>query len=60
MTALVKLQSHGITEDRILYINNILENNGYNINIKSHSWLDHYRSSKYAAPNFISFEGQKT
>ena len=27
--ALVKLQSRGITEDRILYLNNLLENNGY-------------------------------
>jgi hypothetical protein len=29
ITGLVKLQSHGITEDRILYLNNFLENNGY-------------------------------
>jgi hypothetical protein len=33
--ALISLQSHGITEDRILYLNNILENNGYEIPI---SW----------------------
>ena len=29
MMAMINLQSRGITEDRILYINNILENNGY-------------------------------
>ena len=33
--ALMNLQSHGITEDRILYLNNFLENNGYNIDMKS-------------------------
>jgi hypothetical protein len=27
--ALVSLQSHGITEDRVLYLNNVLENSGY-------------------------------
>jgi hypothetical protein len=27
--ALINLKSHGITEERILYINNLLENNGY-------------------------------
>ena len=29
MMAMLNLQSRGITEDRILYMNNILENNGY-------------------------------
>jgi hypothetical protein len=36
--------SRGITEDRILYLNNLLENNGYNINLKSTVELDHFRS----------------
>jgi hypothetical protein len=36
---LLALQNHGITEDRIFYINNLLEKNGYNnnINMKSNS-----------------------
>jgi hypothetical protein len=29
LIALAKLKSHGITEDRILQLNNFLENNGY-------------------------------
>jgi len=33
--ALMNLRGHGITEDRILYLNNFLENNGYNIHMKS-------------------------
>jgi hypothetical protein len=37
ITALVKLRSHGITEEEILYVNNLLENDGYNFDIKSHS-----------------------
>ncbi|MFL6368911.1 MAG: hypothetical protein ACJ72T_10255, partial [Nitrososphaeraceae archaeon] len=33
--SVTRLQTHGITEDRMLYMNSILENNGYNnINIK--------------------------
>ena len=35
MTTLVKLKSHGITEDRIL--NKILESNGYNVDMKPDS-----------------------
>jgi hypothetical protein len=35
--AMLNLQSRGITEDRILYLNNFLENNGYNIDMKSSS-----------------------
>jgi hypothetical protein len=34
MMAMINLQSRGITEDRILQLNNILENNGYT-NMKS-------------------------
>ena len=37
--SLLSLQSHGITEDRILYLNKLLENNGYEM-------LDDYRSTK--------------
>jgi hypothetical protein len=37
LNTLAKLQSHGITEDRILYVNSFLENNGYNIGMKSNS-----------------------
>jgi hypothetical protein len=44
MMAMINLQSRGITEDRILYLNNLLENNGYNINLKSTVELDHFRS----------------
>jgi hypothetical protein len=29
MIAMLNLQSRGITEDRILHLNNLLENNGY-------------------------------
>ena len=29
ITSLVKLQSHGITEDQIIHLNKFLENNGY-------------------------------
>ena len=31
------LRSQGITEDRVLYLNNILENNGYHIDTKLRS-----------------------
>jgi hypothetical protein len=44
MMAMINLQSRGITEDRILQLNNLLENNGYNINLKSTVELDHFRS----------------
>ncbi|MFL6371265.1 MAG: hypothetical protein ACJ72F_10605, partial [Nitrososphaeraceae archaeon] len=33
MMAMLNLQSRGMTEDRILYLNNFLENNGYNIDM---------------------------
>jgi hypothetical protein len=35
ITSLVKLQSHGITEDQIIHVNKFLENNGYNVDMKS-------------------------
>ena len=35
--ALMNLRGHGITEDRILYLNNFLGNNGYNIDMKSNT-----------------------
>jgi len=41
MKALVKLKSHGITEERILYLNDLLEKNRYNIDMKSTVELDH-------------------
>ncbi|MFL6369676.1 MAG: hypothetical protein ACJ72F_02460, partial [Nitrososphaeraceae archaeon] len=31
--SVTRLQTHGKTEDRMLYMNSILENNGYNNNI---------------------------
>jgi hypothetical protein len=37
MVAMINLQSRGITDDKILQLNNILENNGYNIDMKSSS-----------------------
>jgi hypothetical protein len=46
MMTLVKLKSQGITEDRILYLNNLLEKNGYNIDMKSTVELDSYRNVK--------------
>ena len=33
--ALMNLRGHGISEDRILYLNDLLEKNGYNIDMKS-------------------------
>jgi hypothetical protein len=38
----MNLKNHGITEDRILYLNNFLEKNGYNIDMKSTVELDRY------------------
>jgi hypothetical protein len=35
ITSLVKLQSHGMTEDKIIHVNKFLENNGYNVDMKS-------------------------
>jgi hypothetical protein len=35
MRAMLNLQSRGISEDRILYLNDLLEKNGYNIDMKS-------------------------
>ena len=35
--ALMNLRGHGITEDEIISLNNFLENNGYNIDMKSSS-----------------------
>jgi hypothetical protein len=37
ITALMNLKSHGITEERLLYLNNSLEKNGYNIDMKSNN-----------------------
>ena len=34
---LAKLQSYGLTEDRLLQLNNFLANNGYNIDLISRS-----------------------
>jgi hypothetical protein len=33
LATLLKLQSHGITEDKILELNNLLENNRYNVDV---------------------------
>jgi hypothetical protein len=35
LAAMINLQSRGVTEDRILYMNNLLENNGYNVDVMS-------------------------
>jgi hypothetical protein len=35
--ALTNLQSHGISEDRILQLNNFLQNNVYNVDVMSSS-----------------------
>ncbi|MFL6317903.1 MAG: hypothetical protein ACJ73C_14355 [Nitrososphaeraceae archaeon] len=40
ISTVLKLQSHGATEDRILYINKLLENNGYDISMKSNSSVE--------------------
>jgi hypothetical protein len=37
LAALIKLQSHGVTEDRILYLNDFIEKNGYNIDVSKHA-----------------------
>ena len=37
--ALMNLKSHGITEDQIISLNKFLDNNGYNIDMKSSSWV---------------------
>jgi hypothetical protein len=37
LAALVKLQSHGVTEDNILYLSDFLEKNGYNIDVSKHT-----------------------
>jgi hypothetical protein len=47
--ALMNLQSHGITEERIILLNNFLESNGY----KTRS----YTVQTHAAPN-PQFQGQ--
>jgi hypothetical protein len=44
--ALTNLRSYGISEDRILYLNDLLEKKGYNIDMKSTVELDRYRNSK--------------
>jgi hypothetical protein len=43
MMTMLNLQSRGITEDRILYLDNLLEKNGYNIDMKSTVELDRNR-----------------
>jgi predicted ATPase len=35
LITLAKLQNHGITQDQIIHVKNFLENNGYNIDMKS-------------------------
>jgi hypothetical protein len=35
MMAMLNLQSRGISEHRILYLNDLLEKNGYNVDMKS-------------------------
>jgi hypothetical protein len=44
--ALTNLRNNGITQDRILYLNDLLEKNGYNIDMKSTVELDRYRNAK--------------
>jgi hypothetical protein len=44
MMAMINLQSRGITEDKVLQLNSLLENNGYNIDLKSTVELDHFRT----------------
>ena len=44
--ALMNLRGHGITEDQIISLNKFLENNGYNIDMKSTAELDRYRNAK--------------
>ena len=42
----MNLRGHGITEDQIISLNKFLENNGYNIDMKSTVELDSYRNAK--------------
>jgi hypothetical protein len=37
LITLAKLQSYGITEDKMLYMNNLLESNRYNVDMKPNS-----------------------
>ena len=46
ITALMNLRSYEISEDRILYLNDLLEKNGNNIDMKSTVELDRYRNAK--------------
>jgi hypothetical protein len=46
--ALMNLRGHGITEDQIISLNKFLENNGYNIDMKSTVELDSYRNESKA------------
>ena len=50
---LMKLRNWGITKDRILYLNNLLEKNGYNIDMKSTAELDSYRNEVKLKVNFL-------
>jgi hypothetical protein len=43
----MNLRGHGITEDQIISLNKFLENNGYNIDMKSTGKIS---VPKYAAP----------
>ncbi|MFL6391907.1 MAG: hypothetical protein ACJ71E_07655 [Nitrososphaeraceae archaeon] len=47
---MLKLQSHGITEDRILYMNRLLESTRYNVDMKP--------NSKHMLPPNSSFAGK--
>ena len=49
----MKLQKRGITKDPILYLNNLLEKNGYNIDMKSTAELDSYRNEVKLKVNFL-------
>jgi hypothetical protein len=46
LITLAKLKSYGIMEDRILSLNNFLEKNGYNTDMKPRDESDHYTSAK--------------
>jgi hypothetical protein len=40
MMAMLNLQNRGITEDRILYINNLLKSKRWNMDTKPNSWIE--------------------
>jgi hypothetical protein len=52
--ALMNLRGHGISEDGILYLNDLLEKNGYNVDMKSTVALGSKAYDKFSVPKYAS------